>query len=85
MDSMRAARSPCGVVAGMVVGDWWVVGYTALRGGLVIWFSATGAGRAKGYSASSISVSLTGSGLVYCVRLVSTGMFKRSAHSRAKR
>ena len=75
MDSIRAARSPCGVVAGMVVGDWCVVGYRALSGGLVVWFVATGAGRARGYSVSSISVSLTGSRLVYYVRLVSTGIF----------
>jgi hypothetical protein len=49
MDSMRAARSPWGVHAGMVVGGVWEVGYTALVCGCMGWFSVAGAGRASGY------------------------------------
>jgi hypothetical protein len=76
MASMRAVRSPCGVSAGMVVGVAWVVGCTALICGSAVWITVAGAGRARGYSVSSISVSLGGSGLEYWVFLVSTGIFR---------
>jgi hypothetical protein len=75
MASMRAVRSPCGVSAGRVVGVAWVVGCTALICGFGVYISVAGAGRARGNSASSISVSLGGSGLEYWVDLVSTGIF----------
>jgi hypothetical protein len=75
MDSMRAMRSPVGVVAEMDVGGLCGVGCTACGGGLASWVSSFGAGSANITSSSSMSVSLGRSGKEYCVFLVSTGMF----------
>jgi hypothetical protein len=78
MDSIRAVRSPCGVVAGMVVVVWCGAGCTALIWGLDGWAGTSGAGRASGALASSMSVSLGGPGRVYEVCLVSTVIFVRT-------
>ena len=75
MDSIMATRSSCGVDAFRVVGAMWVDGYTALSSWLCAWLVLAGAGRARGTYTSSISVSLDGTEVAYCVFLVFTGIF----------
>ena len=62
MDSIRAARSPCGADVRSVVGESWVVGCIArtsfLATSWVYWVVSDGAGRASGCWLFSISVSL---------------------------
>ena len=71
---MMLSRSEGGLYAWIVVGVWWSSGaitWTAVHA----WCSGVvGAGRARAFGLSSMSVSSGRSGMEYWVRRVSTGM-----------
>ena len=68
------SRSEGGLYAWIVVGVWWSSGaitWTAVHAGCS---GVVGAGRARAFGLSSMSVSSGRSGMEYWVRRVSTGM-----------
>jgi hypothetical protein len=70
MFARRSYRSECGVVEVWSVGSWWYMGWTASVASYSALSGLWGAGRARGWYASSISVSVEGAGRFRGVFLV---------------